>query len=1774
MSLNPETFTDKTSEMVSQAQSLAREFGHATITPVHILNAMMDDPDGFLRSVVSKSGADPDLVERKLKSAMLKYPTQSPAPDNLTFSSASVKVLRAADDLRKKQNDSHLAVDHVLLAALEDREAIAALTDGGVNKKSLEQAIQSVRGSRRVDSKSSDAQYEALSKYAIDLVTMAREGKLDPVIGRDDEIRRVIRVLARRTKNNPVLIGEPGVGKTAIVEGLAQRIVQKDVPESLQSRLFSLDMGALVAGAKYKGEFEERLKAVLKEVKDAEGGIILFIDEIHLVLGAGKSDGAMDAANLMKPMLARGELRVIGATTLMEYQKYVEKDAAFERRFQQVQVPEPSVASTISILRGLREKYENYHGVTLTDSALVAAATLSNRFITNRFLPDKAIDLIDEACASVRVQLDSQPEAIDILERKYLQLEIEATALTKEKDQASIGRLGKVKEEMSGIQEELKPLKLRHASEKGRIDEIRDLKLKVDELKVKISKAEMNYDLALAADLKYGAVPELLAKIASLERQHEEEKKARAAKTHTVDDAKLLSETITPFQIEEVVARWTGIPVERLNKSQADRLLSLADSIHKRVIGQDEAVDAVADAILRSRAGLAGSNQPIGSFLFLGPTGVGKTELAKALAFELFDDEKKGLVRFDMSEYMESHSVARLIGAPPGYVGFDAGGQLTEVIRRHPYSVVLLDEVEKAHPQVLNVLLQVLDDGRLTDGQGRVVDFTNTVVIMTSNIGSSILQEVDEVDEGVREQVMRVVKKHFKPELLNRITDVVVFGPLRQQQLHKIVYTQLRHISERLESRNIKLEMTDAAADAILTASYDPHYGARPLRRYLEKHVATQLSRMLVGGELMDYSVATVETVAEQKARERAPRGAKRTVDDAMIEPTDDKEISLAREFGHATITPVHILNAMMDDPEGFLRSVVSKSGADPDLVERKLKSAMLKFPSQSPAPDNLTFSSASVKVLRAADDLRKKQNDSHLAVDHVLLAALEDREAIAALTDGGVNKKSLEQAIQSVRGSRRVDSKSSDAQYEALSKYAIDLVTLAREGKLDPVIGRDDEIRRVIRVLARRTKNNPVLIGEPGVGKTAIVEGLAQRIVQKDVPESLQSRLFSLDMGALVAGAKYKGEFEERLKAVLKEVKDAEGGIILFIDEIHLVLGAGKSDGAMDAANLMKPMLARGELRVIGATTLMEYQKYVEKDAAFERRFQQVLVPEPSVASTISILRGLREKYENYHGVILTDSALVAAVTLSNRFITNRFLPDKAIDLIDEACASVRVQLDSQPEAIDILERKYLQLEIEATALTKEKDQASIGRLVKVKEEMSGIQEELKPLKLRYASEKGRIDEIRDLKLKVDELKVKISKAEMNYDLALAADLKYGAVPELLAKIASLERQHEEEKKARAAKTPTVDDAKLLSETITPFQIEEVVARWTGIPVERLNKSQADRLLSLAASIHKRVIGQDEAVDAVADAILRSRAGLAGSNQPIGSFLFLGPTGVGKTELAKALAFELFDDEKKGLVRFDMSEYMESHSVARLIGAPPGYVGFDAGGQLTEVIRRHPYSVVLLDEVEKAHPQVLNVLLQVLDDGRLTDGQGRVVDFTNTVVIMTSNIGSSILQEVDEVDEGVREQVMRVVKKHFKPELLNRITDVVVFGPLRQQQLHKIVYTQLRHISERLESRNIKLEMTDAAADAILTASYDPHYGARPLRRYLEKHVATQLSRMLVGGELMDYSVATVETVAEQKARERAPRGAKRTVDDAMIEPTDDKEIVIRVEKMQRMDE
>jgi len=836
-------FTDKSLEMISAANQLAVENSNIGIYPIHLALVLYEDQQGIGRRILSKLDVQRQDVIERLTLLLKKIPSQHPPPSEPKPDSSLMKVFMAAQKLQEGLKDSHITVDHLLVALFENKQISDVLKGCGVSKEELETAVKSVRGSRRVTSSSAESTYEALEKFGRNLTRDAGIGKLDPVIGRDDEIRRVVQVLCRRTKNNPILVGAPGVGKTAVVEGLALRIVKGDVPKSLDCQVYALDMGALVAGASHRGDFEERMKAVLREVQESQGKIILFIDEIHLVLGAGSTGhSAMDAANLLKPMLARGELRCIGATTLDEYRKYIEKDAAFERRFQKVLVSEPSVEDTVSILRGLKERYENHHGVRVSDSSLVIAAQLAHRYITGRFMPDKAIDLVDEACASIRVQLDSRPEIIDQLERRQLQLEVEATALSQEKDEGSQKRLVAVREELSKLREDLAPLLLKLEQEQNKGKEIANYKRKLEDVLTKIQIAERQRDLEKVADLRYGAVPELERKIEELSEETKEE-----------DGDELLSSCVTPEHIAEIVSRWTGIPVSRLSQSEREKLLKLSEQLHNRVVGQDDAVDAVSDAVLRSRAGLARPGQPTGSFLFLGPTGVGKTELARALAGELFDDEKH-MIRIDMSEYMEQHSVSRLIGAPPGYVGYDEGGQLTEAVRQKPYSVILFDEVEKAHASVFNALLQVLDDGRLTDGKGRTVDFSNTVIIMTSNLGSELLMAEIGNSAGVsdiaRNGVMDIVRRHFRPEFLNRLDDIVVFSPLSRDHLHKIVQLLVDGVARRLSEQDIGLTLDEAAVDFILQEAYQPQYGARPLKRYLERRIITEISTMILAGKV------------------------------------------------------------------------------------------------------------------------------------------------------------------------------------------------------------------------------------------------------------------------------------------------------------------------------------------------------------------------------------------------------------------------------------------------------------------------------------------------------------------------------------------------------------------------------------------------------------------------------------------------------------------------------------------------------------------------------------------------------------------------------------------------------------------------------------------------------------------------------------------------------------------------------------------------------------
>ena len=832
-----------------------------------------------------------------------------------------------------------------------------------------------------------------------------------------------------------------------------------------------------------------------------------------------------------------------------------------------------------------------------------------------------------------------------------------------------------------------------------------------------------------------------------------------------------------------------------------------------------------------------------------------------------------------------------------------------------------------------------------------------------------------------------------------------------------------------------------------------------------------------------------------------------------------------AATAGNPNLEPVHLLKALMDQRDSVAVAVLKSAGADPDAVSVAASTAIRKLPKASgTSVAQAQASRQMLQVISAAQQAAQANGDQFVSTEHLLLGLAADAgEAGVALRDNGASTEALKAAMVSVRGDRKVDSQDPEGSFQALEKYGTDLTEVARKGDLDPVIGRDQEIRRVIQVLSRRTKNNPVLIGEPGVGKTAVVEGLALRMVAGDVPESLRGKkLISLDLGAMVAGAKYRGEFEERLKAVLEEIKQAEGGIVSFIDEIHTMVGAGASEGSMDAGNMLKPMLARGELRLIGATTLDEYRENIEKDAALERRFQQVFVGEPSVDDSIAILRGLKERYEAHHKVAIADSALVAAATLSDRYLTGRRLPDKAIDLVDEAASRLRMEIDSAPEEIDVLRRSVDRLTMEELALKDETDPASVERLAALREEMADQKEELEALTLRWEEEKTSLNEAGDIRAQIDDLRSQADVAQRKGDLGEASRILYGEIPQLEAKLAKAEEKAEHDRQDR-----------MVSEEVTADDVAEVISSWTGIPAGRMLEGESQKLLHMEENVGKRLIGQKQAVAVVSDAVRRSRAGLSDPNRPTGSFLFLGPTGVGKTELAKSLAQFLFDDERS-MVRIDMSEYSEKHAVSRLVGAPPGYVGYDEGGQLTEAVRRRPYSVVLLDEVEKAHPEVFDILLQVLDDGRLTDGQGRTVDFRNVILVMTSNLGSQFLVDQTMEAEAQKKAVMDVVEASFKPEFLNRLDEVIMFDPLSLEDLSKIVDLQVRQLDERLADRRLTLDVTPAAREWLALTGYDPAYGARPLRRLVQREIGDQLARKILAGEVLDGETVRVDRAAE----------------------------------------
>jgi ATP-dependent Clp protease ATP-binding subunit ClpB len=863
---NPNQFTEKAWEAIARTPDIAKQLQQQQIESEHLMRSLLEQ-EGLVISILNKADVSVDRVRDYTDQFIQKQPKVSGASSSVYLGRSLDSLLDRADDYRKKYDDDYISVEHILLGFVkDDRFGRAFFREFQLDEGKLKDIIQQIRGNQKVTDQNPEGKYESLEKYGRDLTQFAREGKLDPVIGRDDEIRRTIQILSRRTKNNPVLIGEPGVGKTAIAEGLAQRIVKGDVPESLRDRkLIALDMGALIAGAKYRGEFEERLKAVLKEVTESEGQIIMFIDEIHTVVGAGATQGAMDAGNLLKPMLARGELRCIGATTLDEYRKYIEKDAALERRFQQVYIDQPSVADTISILRGLKDRYETHHNVKIADSALVAAATLSTRYISDRFLPDKAIDLVDESAAKLKMETTSKPEELDEVDRKILQLEMERLSLQKEVDPASLERRERLEKELADLKEQQSSFNAQWQAEKEILDQRSTLKQQIDHIvNVDIPEAERNYDLNRAAELRYGKLSELQTQLSETE-----------AKLSDVQQSgkSLLREEVTESDIAEIISKWTGIPVSKLVESEMQKLLHLEDVLHERVIGQDEAVTAVSDAIQRSRAGLADPNRPTSSFIFLGPTGVGKTELAKALASYLFDTEE-AIVRIDMSEYMEKHSVSRLVGAPPGYVGYDEGGQLTEAVRRRPYSVILFDEIEKAHPDVFNIMLQILDDGRVTDSQGHTVDFKNTIIIMTSNIGSQYILDLagdDSQYDEMRSRVMAAMRDSFRPEFLNRIDEIIIFHSLKKEQLRDIVKIQTQMLSQRLDEKKMALRLSDAALDFLAEIGYDPVYGARPLKRAIQRELETQIAKAILRGEFQGGDTIFVDVENERLAFKRLP---------------------------------------------------------------------------------------------------------------------------------------------------------------------------------------------------------------------------------------------------------------------------------------------------------------------------------------------------------------------------------------------------------------------------------------------------------------------------------------------------------------------------------------------------------------------------------------------------------------------------------------------------------------------------------------------------------------------------------------------------------------------------------------------------------------------------------------------------------------------------------------------------------------------------------------
>ncbi|XVF49520.1 hypothetical protein PTKIN_Ptkin04bG0019100 [Pterospermum kingtungense] len=1628
-----ERFTGEGVKVFELAEEEARRLGHDHVGTEEILLGLIGEDNGIATKVLKSMGIN--LKDAREEVEMISGRGNCSVIAQIPFSIGAIRVLELSLEEAQQCGHNYIGSEHILLGLLwqEQGLAIFVLENLGVDANNVRRQVLRMIGDKYGTSLTQDNKVSVvprgsiLEEYGTDLTKQAEEGKLNPVVGRHAQIELVVEILGRRSKNNPCLIGEPGVGKSAIAEALAQIIVTGAAPDTIKGKkVITLDISRLLAGTKHR---------------------------------AGAVDGgAIDAANILKPALARGELQCIGATTFNEYRKYIEKDPALERRFQPVTVPAPSVDETIQILEGLQEPYENHHKVRYADEALIAAAQLSDQYISNRFLPDKAIDLIDQAGSRVR---------------------------------------------------------LRHAQKSKELEkELRELKNGLGELVKELRQITKSMNEAIRSqDFVVGLF-------------------------HGLND----------LFFHKIVSSWTGVPVEKISADESDRLLKMEETLCKRVIGQDGAVHAISHAIRCARLGLKDPNRPIGSFIFSGLPGVGKTELAKALADYYFGSEQ-AMILIDMSELNKGHTVSKLIGSPPGYVGYEEGGQLTEAVRRRPYSVVLLDEIDKADTDVHNLLLQILDDGRLTDSKGRTVDFKNTLLIMTSNIGSSVIEgfarDYDDKDinyNHMQSLVREEHKKYYKPEFLDRLDEIIVFRRLTKLEFMEIADMMIKEIVDRFKAIKIELMVTETFREKVVDEACRQGYGARRLRRLittkiLDKdfvmkiirdnkegdsvmvdvdstgHVVfligesgvpslvirlslTVMAKVVAKSTIVPALVTSPSPAQHRKSKScvnlmcslKTPalrlrglselrafsssdsmvfgfghhfqsfsgfsvsvtsqrgRGSRCVAPKAMFEHFTEKSIKIimlaqeeARRSGHNFVGTEQILLGLIGEGTCVAAEVLKSMGIN--LEDARAEVEKIIGRGSGFLAVEIPFTPRAKSVLEFTFEEARKLGHNYIGSGHLLLGLIEGKGvAINVLEDLGADLSNIRKEVIHMLG-KEVSAVpgilTCDTNTPTLDAYGTNLTMLAEEGKLDPVIGRQAQIERVIKILNKRTKNNPCLVGEPGVGKTAIAKGLAQRIANGDVPHKMKGKkVIALDMGLLAAQTKHRGEFWERWKNLMKEIKQS-GQIILFIDEVHNLIGAGAAEGAIDASSIWKPALARGEFQCIGATTLDEYRKHIEKDPSLESRFQPVEVPEPSVDETVQILKGLREHYELYHKVRYTDEALISAAQLSYQYISGRSLPDKAIDLIDEAGSHVSVGLHHAQ-----LPNQFRELERQFVLIIMSKNEAV-----------------------------------------------------QNQNFKKAGEL-YDREIELRAQI--------EEMNKAGNGVPV----------LTEVDIQHIVSSRTGIPVEKLSTNESDRLLKMEETLHKRVIGQDEAVKAISHAIQRARVGLKNPNRPIASFIFLGPTGVGKSELAKALAAHYFGSEE-AMIRLDMSQFMERHTVSELTD------------QLTEAVRRRPYTVVLFDKIEKAHADAVNLLLQILEDGRLTDTQGRSIDFKNTLLTMTSNIG--VDHDKDMSYNRIESLMSEELKQYFKPEFLNRLDKIIVFRQLTKLELKEIADTMLKEVFDTLKaSRKIDVEVTERFKQRVVEEGYNPSYGARALISAITNLVVKTLADKILAREIKEGDSVT----------------------------------------------